>query len=59
MNKSKESPYQVVDVLREIRGQALGLEDAEDLVSGHESDLGNSVTVSEDDTDLGGGQTLL
>ena len=51
--------YQVVDVLRKIRGQSLGLEDPEDLVAGHESDLSNSVTVSEDDTDLGRGQTLL
>ena len=51
--------YQVVDVLREIGGKSLGLEDAEDLVSGDESDLGNSVAVPEDDADLGRGQTLL
>ena len=51
--------YQVVDVLRKIWSQSFGLEDAEDLVSGDETDLGNSVTVSEDDTDLGRGQALL
>ncbi len=51
--------YQVVDVLWKIRSQSLGLEDTEDLVTGDETDLGNSVTVSKDDTDLGGGHTLL
>jgi hypothetical protein len=51
--------HQVVDVLGKIRGQTLGLEDAEDLVAGDEADLGDSVAVSEDDSDLGRGHALL
>ena len=46
---------QVIDVLWEIWSQSLGLEDTEDLVTSDETDLGNSVTVSKDDTDLGRG----
>lgn len=37
----------------------MGLEDAEDLVAGDDADLGNAVGVTEDDTDLGRGGTLL
>ena len=50
---------QVVDVLWQIRGQSLGLENAKNLVSSDETNLGNTVTVSKDDTDLRWGQTLL
>ncbi len=41
--------YQLVG---DVGSQSLGLKDAEDLVSGDETDLCNSVTVWEDDTDL-------
>ena len=37
----------------------VGLEDAQDLVAGHNADLGNAVRVSQDDTDLGRGGALL
>ena len=50
---------QVVDVLGEVGSQTLALEDAEDLVAGDEPDLGNTMGIPEDDTDLGWGQTLL
>ena len=50
---------QVVDVLWKILGHSLGLEDTKDLVSSDETDMGNTVTVSKDNTDLGRGQTLL
>lgn len=36
----------------------VGLEDTEDLVSGDRLDLGDSVGVTENDTDLGRGKTL-
>lgn len=35
----------------------VGLQDSENLVTGDELDLGNTVGVSQDDTDLGGAQT--
>lgn len=35
------------------------LQDAEHALASHRADLGNSVGVTEDDTNLGGGQTLL
>lgn len=38
--------------------RTLGLEDTQDLVSGDEADLGDSVRVAEGDADLGGGQAL-
>jgi hypothetical protein len=50
---------EVVDVLGDVGREALGLEDAEDLVAGDEADLGDSVAITEDDSDLGGGQALL
>jgi len=50
---------QMVDVLRQVGGGALGLEDAQDLVSGHEPDLCHTVGITKDDSDLGRGQTLL
>src|SRR5690554_4172568 len=50
---------QVVEVLGDLGGKAVGLQDTEDLVTGDALDLGNSLGVTEDDTDLGGGHTLL
>lgn len=40
------------------RGLTVRLEDTEDLVSGDALDLGDTVRVTEDDTDLGRGQAL-
>ena len=51
--------YQIVDVLGEVRGQSLGLQDPEDLVAGHEPNLGDAVAVPQDDANLRRGQTLL
>jgi len=48
-----------VKVLGDLGGEAVGLEDTEDLVSGHDLDLGNTVGVTEDHTDLRRGGTLL
>lgn len=41
------------------RGRSLtvGLQDSQDLVTSDELDLGDTVRVSQDDTDLGGAQT--
>ena len=36
----------------------VGLQDTEDLVTGDETDLGDTVRVTEGDTDLGGSETL-
>ena len=41
---------QVVQVLWKVRGETLGLEDSQDLVAGNETDLGNTMRISEDDT---------
>jgi len=49
----------VVQVLRDRRGELLGLEDTEDLGSGDVSDLRDTEGVTEGDTDLRRGQTLL
>ena len=50
---------EVVNILRNVGGEALGLQDPEDLVAGDESHLGDTVAVPENDADLGRGQTLL
>jgi len=50
---------QEVDVLREVGSQSLPLQDPQDLVAGDKPDLGDTVTVPEDDTDLRRGQALL
>merc|ERR1719318_1945018 len=50
---------QVVAILGQLRSHALALQDAQDLVASNETNLGNTVGIPEDDTDLGGGQTLL
>lgn len=41
-----------------MRSETVGLQDTEDLVTGDGLDLGDTVRVTEDDTDLGRGQTL-
>ena len=38
--------------------RTVGLQDTEDLVTGHEADLGDAMGVAEGDTDLRGGETL-
>jgi len=48
-----------VEILGDFGGESVGLEDANDLLSGDGLDLGNSVGITENDTNLGGGQTLL
>ena len=40
----------VIQILRDGRGEALGLQDTKDLVAGDETDLGNSVRIPQDDT---------
>ena len=49
---------EVVKVLRDLRSKTLRLEDTEDLVTGDETDLGNTLRVTELNTDLRGGHTL-
>lgn len=39
-------------------GRTLGLEDTEDLVTSDEADLGNTMRVTESNTDLRGSKTL-
>lgn len=48
-----------VKILRDLRGKAVGLEKTNDLLSGDGLDLGDTVGITQDDTDLGRGQTLL
>lgn len=40
----------VVQILRQVRGQTLGLEDPQDLVAGDETHLGNTVGIPQDHT---------
>jgi len=42
-----------------MRQRTVRLEDAENLVSGHSASLSNAMRVTQDDTNLRGGQTLL
>jgi len=49
---------EVVKVLRDGGSKTLRLEDTEDLVTSHETDLGDTLRVTELDTDLRGGHTL-
>jgi len=44
---------QHVKVLWDLRGEAIGLEDAEDLVSGDDPDLRDTVAIPQDNTNLG------
>jgi len=48
-----------VQILGDFRGKTVGLEDTHNLLSGDRVNLGDTVGVTEDDTDLGGGKTLL
>lgn len=50
---------QMVQVLGDLRGHTLGLEDSENLRSSHRLKLGDTEGVSQGDTDLRWGQTLL
>lgn len=50
---------QVVEILGDLGGETVGLQDTENLVTGDVLDLGDTLGVTEDDTDLGGGHTLL
>ena len=49
----------VVQVFWKIWGQTLGLQDSEDLVASNETDLGNTMGIPEDNTDLWWRKTLL
>ena len=48
----------MVQVLGDLRGETLALEDTQDLVTRHEADLSNTVAVTEGRTDLRRGNTL-
>ena len=48
-----------VKILGDLGSEAVGLEDANDLLASDGLDLGDAVGVTEDDADLGGGETLL
>ena len=50
---------QVVEVLWDLRSEAVLLQDSEDLVAGDSLNLGNTVVVSKDDTNLRGRGALL
>jgi hypothetical protein len=50
---------ELVQILRDLRSETVGLEDTENLVTSDTLDLGNAVRVTENDTNLGGGKTLL
>jgi len=50
---------QMVAILGQLWSHALALQDAQDLVTGDEPDLGNTMRVPEDNTNLGRGQALL
>ena len=39
-----------VQVLRKVRSQTLGFQDAENLVASHKAHLGHTVRITEDDT---------
>ncbi len=41
-----------------LRGRTVSLKDTQDLVTGDETHLGDTVRITEGNTDLGGGQTL-
>lgn len=48
-----------VQVFGNFGGETVGLEDSNNLLSSHRFDLGNTIGVTQDDTDLRGSQTLL
>ena len=49
---------QIEEVLGDLRSAALFLEDSVEFLSSQEADLGDSVLVSQDDTDLTLGEAL-
>ena len=51
--------HELVQVLGDGRGQAVLLEDAQDLAAGHRLDLSDALAITKDDTNLGRGKTLL
>ena len=50
---------QVVEVLGNLRSEAVLLQDSEDLVSGNSLNLWDAVVVTKEDTDLRRGSSLL
>jgi hypothetical protein len=50
---------EAVEVLRELRGEAVLLEETEDLGAGDRLDLRDAVGITEDHADLGRGEALL
>ena len=50
---------EVVQVFWDFRGEALGLQDAEDLVTREAANVGDTLGVTQADTDFGWGQALL
>jgi hypothetical protein len=48
-----------VKILGDLGGKSIGLEDANNLLSSDRLDLGNTIGIPEDDTNLRRGQTLL
>lgn len=49
---------QVVQVFWDLWSQTVGLQDSHDLVTSDDTGLGNTVSISQQDTDLRWGQTL-
>lgn len=50
---------EVVEILRQVRGQSLGLEDPQDLVASDKTHLGHTMGIPQNHTNLRRGQTLL
>jgi len=50
---------EIVAILWKSWSHSLAFQDTEDFVSSDKSDLGNAMTVPENDTNLGGSQALL
>jgi len=50
---------EVVEVLGDVGGETVGLQDAEHVLSSHCLDTGNAMGITEDNTNLRWGQTLL
>jgi len=48
-----------IQILGDFRRKTICLENTHNLLSGDRADLGDSVRVTKDDTNLGGGKTLL
>jgi hypothetical protein len=48
-----------VQILWDLGGKSIGLKDADNLLSSDRLDLGNTIGIPEDDTNLRRGQTLL